>query len=59
MASRLSWPVGAGKGETLVSAHPPLLRPFYSELEGATKLKFAPFCSSRDALSDGTLFLLK
>ena len=24
-----------------------------SSLEGATKLKFAPFCYSRDALSDG------
>ena len=27
-----------------------------SSLEGATKLKFAPFCSSRDALSYGILF---
>ena len=25
-------------------------------VEGAMKLKFAPFCSSRDALSDGILF---
>ena len=29
---------------------------FYSSMEGAMKLKFAPFCSPRDALSDGILF---
>ena len=29
---------------------------FYSKMEGAMKLKFVPFCSSRDALSDGILF---
>ena len=28
-----------------------------SSLEGAMKLKFALFCSSRDALSDGTIFV--
>ena len=27
-----------------------------SSLEGARKLKFAPFCSSEDAVSDGILF---
>ena len=27
-----------------------------SKVEGATELKFAPFCSSLDALSDGILF---
>ena len=27
-----------------------------SSLEGAMELKFAPFCSSRDALSDGISF---
>ena len=32
---------------------------YNSSLEGAMKLKFAPFCSSRDALSDGILFLPK
>ena len=34
------------------------LRTHNSSLEGATKLKFAPFCSSRDALSDDMLFCL-
>ena len=32
------------------------LRTHNSSLEGDMKLKFAPFCSSRDALSDGILF---
>ena len=32
------------------------LRSFYSSLESATKLKFGPFCSSYDALSDDTTF---
>ena len=32
------------------------LRSFYSTVEGAMKLKFAPFCSSWDALSYGILF---
>ena len=27
---------------------------FYYKVEGVMKLKFAPFCSSCDALSDGT-----
>ena len=30
--------------------------PHNSSLEGATKLKFEPFCSSRDALSVGITF---
>ena len=30
---------------------------YNSSLEGATKLKFASFCSSLDALSDGIMFL--
>ena len=32
------------------------LRTYYSRVEGAMKLKFAPFCSSLDALSYGILF---
>ena len=28
---------------------------YNSSLEGATELKFEPKCSSRDALSDGTI----
>ena len=29
---------------------------FYSAVEGAMKLKFGPFCSSIDALSDEIIF---
>ena len=32
------------------------LKAYNSSLEGTTKLKLAPFCSSWDALSDGILF---
>ena len=32
------------------------LRSFYSTVEGAMKLKFAPFCSSLDAFSYGIIF---
>ena len=34
------------------------LRYFYSPLEGATKLKFLPFCSSLDVLLHGIVFFM-
>ena len=38
---------------------PAILSTLITPLEGAMKLKFMPFCSSRDALSDEIIFLPK